>query len=102
MIGNGESDKDNYKRRKAENVTTFISDNCENGNDAEVIHVTVCIWNMGEYWQNVTLFQISYVMVWKDLVKAKWLSLVDRLAGSATFINSNTTGKYIFWLAYNW
>ena len=58
-----ECDKDNYKRREIENVTTFISDNCENGNDAEVIHVTVCIWNMGEYWRNVTLFQISYVMV---------------------------------------
>ena len=38
-----ESEKDYYKRREIENVTTFISDNCENGNDAKVIHVTVCI-----------------------------------------------------------
>ena len=33
-------EKDDYKQRKAENVTTFISDNCD---DAEVSHETVCI-----------------------------------------------------------
>ena len=38
-----ESEKDYYKRREIENVTTFISDNCENGRDAKVIHAAVCV-----------------------------------------------------------